>query len=75
MKYTELLEKLAPQGICEIGRLQSGDGTIVFLGRKITFPFAGELVHTMYLEEGDNPEIHTEEVKAVLRKFPPGQFI
>ena len=69
--YSDLLARLKPFGITQVGKLLTDGDTIVILAHQseVVFPFAF-IGHTLYLETDSlDCWIHTEVVKAVCRRF------
>jgi hypothetical protein len=72
MLYSELLQKLAPHGIHQVGRLTAGGDSSVYLGRpaEIVFPFGDFDIHTFYAPANvDDFWLDPEEIAALLRRF------
>jgi hypothetical protein len=48
-----------------------GDGFIMYIGRQneMVFPFAVSHCIPIHVDHYENPDLHDEEVKAVLRRF------
>ena len=71
MNYSELLRRLKPVGIEQIGRLTVGEDSSVSLGKpsEIVFPYGGK-IHTFYAPAGvDEFWLDPEEIAALLRRF------
>ena len=67
MLYSELLKRLEPHKIKQIGKLMNGTDTIVYLGMEVVFPYRAQL-HGLYAQ-GDDWDVDEEEIAAVLRRF------
>lgn len=71
MNYSELLKRLNPVGIEEIGRLTVGGDSSISVGKpnEIIFPFGGT-IHTFYAPAGAHDFwLDPEEIAALLRRF------
>jgi hypothetical protein len=73
MRLNEVLAQVQPTGAKISGREpdSDGDGFIMYIGRQneLVFPFAFDHCIPIHVDSYDNPELHEEEVKAVLRRF------
>lgn len=70
MTYQQLLHKLEGFGIVEIGRTSMDGEAIAYLGIKeeAVFPFPFTF-YPVYVQESNDFTLHSEEVKAILRRF------
>ena len=71
MRYSELLRRLKPHGIEQIGRLTVGGDSAVMLGRpkEAVFPFPFQF-HTFYAPAGQEDFLlDPEEITPLLRRF------
>jgi hypothetical protein len=75
MKLNELLTTIAPTNAKISGREPSpdGDGWILYIGRleELVYPFATVHCIPIHVPHLEDPELHEEEVNAVLRRFRP----
>jgi hypothetical protein len=72
MLYSDLLRRLKPAGIEEVGRLTLGADSAVYLGKpsEIVFPIGGFRLHTFYAPAGAGDfTLDPEEIAALLRRF------
>jgi hypothetical protein len=73
MRLNDVLVQIAPTGAQISGREPDpdGDGYIVWIGRpsEMVVPFAVSHCIPIHVENCDNPDLHEEEAKAVLRRF------
>jgi hypothetical protein len=74
MKLNEVLAQIQDTGAKISGREPDpdGDGFIMYIGcqNEMVFPFAVDHCIPIHVDSYDNPELHAEEVKAILRRFP-----
>jgi hypothetical protein len=74
MKLNEVLAIIEPTGAKISGREPSpdGDGWILYIGRlnDLVYPFATLHCIPIHVEHLENPELHDDEMQAVLRRFP-----
>jgi len=77
MKLNEVLAQIQDTGAKISGREPDpdGDGFIMYIGRQneMVFPFAVDHCIPIHVSSYDNPELHEEEAKAILRRFKPKQ--
>lgn len=75
MKLNEVLAQIASTGAKISGREPDpdGDGFIMYIGRfsEMVFPFAVAHCIPIHVDHYDNPDLHDEEARAVLRRFSP----
>lgn len=71
MKLNELLALIAPADAKISGREPDEDGWILYIGRlrDLVYPYATLHCIPIHVEHLDNPNLHQEEVDAVLRRF------
>lgn len=73
MKLNEVLAIIQPTGAKISGREESpdGDGWILYIGRlkELVYPFATLHCIPIHVSHLNNPDLHEEEQKAVLRRF------
>ena len=71
MIYSELLQRLSQFGVVQISRQTTSQDDFAIIGREgeAIFPHPIGTFQTLYLENGDETEVHSEEIKAILRKF------
>lgn len=75
MKLNEVLKLIEPTGAKISGREpdRDGDGFIMYIGRfaEMIFPYAVAHCIPIHVDTYENPELHEEEAKAILRRFMP----
>jgi len=75
MKVNEVLALIQETGAKISGREPSpdGDGWILYIGRlnELVYPFATLHCIPIHVPHLENPDLHTEEARAVLRRFLP----
>jgi hypothetical protein len=75
MKLNEVLAVIEPTGAKISGREpdRDGDGFIMYIGcfGEMVIPYAVAHCIPIHVDTYDNPELHEEEAKAVLRRFMP----
>ena len=73
MKLNEVLAQIQDTGAKISGREPDpdGDGFVMYIGRQneMVFPYAVSHCIPIHVDQCDNPELHEEEAKAVLRRF------
>jgi len=73
MKLNEVLAMIQPTGAKIYFREPDpdGDGWILYIGRmsELIYPFATLHCIPLHVDHLDNPELHSEEEKAILRRF------
>jgi hypothetical protein len=73
MRLNDVLAQIQPTGAKISGREPDpdGDGFIMYIGRhsEMVFPFAVSHCIPIHVDSYDNPELHDEEVQAILRRF------
>jgi hypothetical protein len=73
MKLNDVLAIVEPTGAKISGREESpdGDGWILYIGRlnELVYPFATLHCIPIHVPHLNNPELHEEEEKAILRRF------
>lgn len=73
MTLNEVLAIVEPTGAKISGREESpdGDGWILYIGRlnELVYPFATMHCIPIHVPHLNNPDLHEEEGKAVLRRF------
>ena len=69
MQYSELLERLKPHSIEQVGRLKAEADEVVYLGnpKESVFPHRMQL-HPLYAD-GDDWDVDDEEIAALCRRF------
>lgn len=70
MLYADLLEKLRPLGVGQVGTLTSGGYTMALLARpnEAIFPFPFKN-YPIILDDGDQTYVDEEQVLAIARRF------
>jgi hypothetical protein len=75
MKLNDVLTLIEPTGAKISGREKDrdGDGFIMYVGRfnEMIIPYAVAHCIPIHVDTCENPELHEEEAKAVLRRFMP----
>jgi hypothetical protein len=75
MKLNDVLNLIQPTGAKVSGREpdRDGDGFIMYIGRfsEMIFPDAVAHCIPIHVDTYENPDLHEEEAKAVLRRFMP----
>jgi hypothetical protein len=76
MRLNQSAEKLSESGVKIAGREQVADGQwIIYFGNpaEAVFPFAFSHCIPIKVPNNDNPELHQEQVDAVMRRFGAGK--